>query len=74
MPRERTPTFWSDLITSLMHEQSVSAASLALDTGLSESVVRGIARGRAFGRIDQIEKILDVLGYEIDAHALAQGK
>lgn len=67
MARKR-PTFWGDLITAQAKEQGLSLSLIASKAGLTRTVVRNIAAGKTFGRVDQLEAILDVLGHDLDTH------
>lgn len=65
----RTPTvpgFWPNLMVTLAYQQKRSIASLAVETGLCVTTVRGIVRGTMVGRIDQVEKLLIAFGYSLD--------
>lgn len=59
--------FWGTLIKSLREEQGVSQRVLAGGAGINRATLRRIEKGRTPGDIDMIERVLDYLGYDLEA-------
>lgn len=58
---------WGSLITQLRKERGVSQRQLAIEAKVSRSTLRKIENGETVGFIDDIERILNYLGYELEA-------
>ncbi|MBY0559992.1 helix-turn-helix transcriptional regulator [Hyphomicrobium sp.] len=59
--------FWGQLVKKLREEQGVSQRVLASRTEVGRSALRRLEAGGAPGTIDVIERLLDYLGYELEA-------
>lgn len=59
--------FWGDLIKELREEQGFTQRQLATRAGVNRTTLRRIENKQARGDIDVIEKLLDFLGYELEA-------
>jgi transcriptional regulator with XRE-family HTH domain len=59
--------FWGNLIKSLREEQNVSQRVLAEGASINRATLRRIEKGRTPGDIDMIERVLDYLGYDLEA-------
>lgn len=59
--------FWGTLIKSLRDEQGVSQRVLAEGANINRATLRRIEKGRTPGDIDMIERVLDYLGYDLEA-------
>lgn len=66
-PSAREQNFWGSLILQLRTEQGMSQRSLCLATGVGRSTLRHIESGEAKGDIYTVERLLEHLGYELDA-------
>lgn len=64
----RTLNFWGSLIVQVRTEKKLSQRRLATETGVSRSTLDRIETGISPGDIYTIERLLDHLGYELDAH------
>lgn len=58
--------FWGKLVLSLRCEQKVSQRQLSAGAKVNRSTLRRIEEGSG-GDIETIERLLDYLGYELDA-------
>lgn len=65
--------FWGDLIGRLRRERGWPQRALADLAVVPRSAVRRIESGEAVGTIDQVEALLEVLGYELDAISINGG-
>lgn len=63
----RFSTGWPSLIISLRKEQLISLRALCREAGINRSRLRNFLRGTGGMRIEQLESILSVLGYDLDA-------
>jgi transcriptional regulator with XRE-family HTH domain len=59
--------FWGELIKRLRAEQGVTQRQLASEARVNRATLRGIERGEKPGDMDTMERLLQFLGYEIDA-------
>lgn len=59
--------FWGNLILQLRTEQNISQRQLAAGAKVNRSTLRRIEEGRARGDIEIMEKLLNYLGYELEA-------
>lgn len=59
--------FWGTLIKSLRDEQGISQRVLAHGANINRATLRRIEKGRTPGDIDMIERVLDYLGYDLEA-------
>lgn len=59
--------FWGNLILQLRTEQHISQRQLAAGAKVNRSTLRRIEEGRARGDIEIMEKLLNYLGYELEA-------
>ena len=59
--------FWGSLIRLLREEQRISRANLCLRCGIQPRTLRKYEEGRALPYIDVIERILNELGYVLEA-------
>lgn len=63
-----SPTdFWRKLIRDLMDEHGMSFRELGRLTGLSRKSISWFLSGRVVMKMDRLETILAVFGYELDA-------
>jgi transcriptional regulator with XRE-family HTH domain len=67
----RSAKFWGDLILKLRDEQGVTQRGLSVAAQVNRSTLRGIERGEKPGDMDIMERLLGVLGYELDAIEVA---
>lgn len=63
--------FWGDLVRQLREEQGISQRLLATGAKVNRSTLRRIEEGTARGDIDIVEKLLNYLGYELEAETAA---
>lgn len=66
MTSERV-NFWGELIKSLREEQGISQRVLSEGASINRATLRRIEKGRTPGDIDMIERVLDYLGYDLEA-------
>ena len=59
--------FWGNLIRSLREEQQISQRTLASAAKVNRSTLRRIESGQTSGDIRIIERLLNRLGYELEA-------
>lgn len=59
--------FWGELIRRLRIEQGVSQRVLADRAQVNRNTLRRIEAGKTSAEIDTMERILDYLGYELEA-------
>lgn len=67
MQDEVVTNFWGDLILQLRQEQGVSQRQLSAGSLVGRSTIRCIEKGQSKGDIYTIERLLQYLGYELDA-------
>ncbi|MEO9337208.1 helix-turn-helix transcriptional regulator [Mesorhizobium sp. SB112] len=63
----RPSSQWRCIINDLRREQSVSVRSLSMRAGLNRATVNRFLKGIASLKISQLESILAVFGYDLDA-------
>lgn len=61
--------FWGELVRTLREEQMLSQRQLAKLAKVNRSTLRRIEDGTARGAIGTIERLLNLMGYEIEAYA-----
>jgi len=66
---ESQVNFWGRLIRNLRDEQKISQRQLAAKAKVNRSTLRRIEDNEARGDIDIIERLLNFLGYELEAMA-----
>lgn len=59
--------FWGGLVKELREKAGSSQRSLADKACVNRSTLRSIEAGLAPGDIDTVERLLDALGYELEA-------
>ena len=59
--------FWGNLIRSLREEQQISQRTLASAAKVNRSTLRRIESGQTSGDIRIMERLLNHLGYELEA-------
>ena len=59
--------FWGTLIHDLRSERGLSQRRLADEAQVNRSTLRRIEEGTARGDIDVIERLLTLMGYELEA-------
>lgn len=59
--------FWGDLIRELREERGFTQRQLAALTNVNRTTLRRLESKKARGDIDVIERLLDFLGYELEA-------
>jgi len=59
--------FWGELIRELREEQGLTQRQLATLAGVNRTTLRRIENKSARGDIDVIERLLEFLGYELEA-------
>lgn len=64
---EQRENFWGELIKSLREEQGISQRVLSEGASINRATLRRIEKGRTPGDIDMIERVLDYLGYDLEA-------
>lgn len=64
---DQRENFWGELIKSLREEQGVSQRVLADGAQINRGTLRRIERGTTAGDINMIERLLDYLGYDLEA-------
>lgn len=64
---EDRDNYWGTLIRELREEQDISQRTLATGAKVNRSTLRRIEDGTASDDIKLIEKVLNFLGYELDA-------
>jgi len=64
---DRPSDFWRFLIRDLMAEHGMSARALARRTRVSRKSIAWFITGRTVMKMDRLETILAVFGYELDA-------
>ena len=63
--------FWGDLVLTLRKEQKISQRRLSVEAKVNRSTLRRIEEGPGRGDIETIERLLNYLGYELEALAAA---
>ncbi len=63
--------FWGDLVLSLRKEQKISQRRLSVGAKVNRSTLRRIEEGDGSGDIETIERILNYMGYDLEALAAA---
>lgn len=61
--------FWGQLITQLREERRVSQRQLSMQTRVNRSTLRRIEEGRTDADMDTMERLLNYLGFELEALA-----
>lgn len=64
---QRRAVFWRNLIRELMDERGMSFRELGRLTGISRKSLSWFLSGRAPMKMDRLETLLAVFGYELDA-------
>lgn len=59
--------FWGELIKSLREEKGISQRVLADRARVNRSTLRRIEAGKTSGDIATMERVLEYLGYELEA-------
>lgn len=59
--------FWGELIKCLREEKGISQRVLSEKACVNRSTLRRIEAGKTSGDIDTMERVLDYLGYELEA-------
>ena len=59
--------FWGELIKKLREERGVTQRTLATEAGVNRSTLRRIEAGLTSGDMETVEKVLNFLGYELEA-------
>jgi transcriptional regulator with XRE-family HTH domain len=59
--------FWGELIRKLREERGVTQRTLASQAGVNRSTLRRIEAGLTSGDMETVEKVLNYLGYELEA-------
>jgi len=65
---------WANLISDLRKEKGLSERELADLSHVNRGSLRRFLSGKSQFRIDQLENVLGVLGYEVDAVIVDGGK
>lgn len=68
------PNFWGQLVLKLRIEHKMSQRELADRAKINRTTLRRIEEGQSVGDIDSIERLLGVLGHELDALSVSTGK
>ncbi|MBS0237082.1 MAG: helix-turn-helix transcriptional regulator [Proteobacteria bacterium] len=58
---------WASIILQIMNEAGISQRELSRRTGVGRSVIRRFMSGKVSPTLADLEMILDVFGYDIDA-------
>jgi transcriptional regulator with XRE-family HTH domain len=66
VPSERTASFWSIEIKRLRLAQNLSQRRLARLAGVDRASLVRFELGRSRGNLELVEKLVAVLGYELD--------
>lgn len=61
------PNFWGGLIAQLREEQKISQRTLAARAKVHRATLRRIEDGSTSSDIDTMERLLNYLGYELEA-------
>lgn len=59
--------FWGELIKSLREEQGISQRMLVVRAQINRNTLRRLESGETGGYIEDIEKALNYLGYDLEA-------
>ena len=59
--------FWGDLVLRLREEQNVSQRTLAALACVNRATLRRLEAGETSGGVDVLERLLNCLGYELEA-------
>ncbi len=59
--------FWGDLVLSLRKEQKISQRRLSVGAKVNRSTLRRIEEGDGSGDIETIERLLQYMGYSLEA-------
>jgi transcriptional regulator with XRE-family HTH domain len=62
----RPSAFWGQEIAPIRHDQKMSQRRLARLAGVDRSCLLRFENGESRGNIDLLERLLGVLGYELD--------
>ena len=65
------PSFWGRLIYDLRKEMGLSQRQLAEQAQVNRSTLRRVEEGKAHGDVVMLEKLLGVLGYELEVLQLS---
>lgn len=60
-------SFWGALIIKLREEQQLSQRSLSVLANVNRATLRRMETGAALGEVVYLERLLNTLGYELDA-------
>lgn len=62
--------FWGQLVRDLRTEQGMSQRQLAEEANVHRATLRRMENGATDGHVCDLERLLAVLGYELDAHGV----
>ena len=65
---------WAKIVDDIRRDKGVSQRQLARASGLGRSTIRRILVYGGTPRVDDLDRILNVLGYELDVHPVLQGR
>lgn len=60
-------SFWGQLVKSLRETQGISQRKLASNASINRATLRKLERGEAGIAIEVVERVLQALGYDLDA-------
>lgn len=69
-PRQRQ---WGKIVRDIREERGISQRALADLAQVNRSSLRRIEEGKTDGQMETVERILGVLGYELEAHLVRPG-
>lgn len=61
------PSFWGSLVFKLREEQQISQRTLSALAHVNRATLRRMETGETHGEVDVLERLLDCLGYELEA-------
>lgn len=61
------PSVWGAIIREIRESQGLSQRELCARTGICRNALRRLETGGDFFSIESLEKLLDFLGYDLDA-------
>jgi transcriptional regulator with XRE-family HTH domain len=63
-------TAWGEIVRQIREEQGLSQRELSALAGVNRNALRRLEKDETPGGIDVLEKIIHILGYEIDLYGI----
>jgi transcriptional regulator with XRE-family HTH domain len=68
--RKEALTAWGELVREIREEQGLSQRELSTLAGVNRNALRRLEKEESPGAIDVLEKLVHILGYEIDLYGI----